>query len=750
MQNVFGISDSRRESERQVKTNDKGEFLVEHVPQGVMRIGLNGPVAWWQPKAEDISVTVVDGQTTEITLNRVIERHAGQCKMRIVDPTGKPYAGPVSLAYSAWPLTRDKGLWRGIGYSTDIDGILTISLNSGNSYIALCVEGYVPIVLKGVAIKDDQVTVVPDDLKLSTGVILNVKLTGLGGRNQVADNGVILVPADAAVPPLTDGSWGGFYDGTFYSGRTDAFSEAEIRLPPGDYFVKAIVDYGRPTDEMKLTIKPDDKTPSLEIDFSKRSLLAMNMVDKDTGGKIANVSAWMYEPQKPEDHIEFEGILNRVRQEWNEKGQIVFGPRTSGHEVRFWARGYKPVIYKIPDVPAGKTTEVTVPMEKFGKGDLKLKLTPGKMLTLDDVSGIKVADANDLYAAEYFSWLNFSAFRSLDRITPRGGFFVAKDLSEGACYVRLFGRDGGVLATYRVDVEAGKTTEATLAIPDKGDVDGALCDDEENPIPNEIVSLMPYYPALWSLRAFENVYLNPVLSPFDASTDNDGHFIFRGVPEGKYFLLIEHNDGVPEVRVVSVKPGVKNKIKCRLEKPFSVTVTLKMPEGESIPENAVLNLVSLDRNPSGYAIDRSAWAGIKGKTVEIEGICSGRYLVEIVAGDSKCGPARQVEITPQNRQIEMAASFKPGNQKISGKIRNLHGKDHFPFYGECVVAVSDTYRAEGLINDDGSFELAQVPPGRYRIVVLSLEQMCLNRNDFVPVKEVTVEEGKNVEGVTIP
>jgi hypothetical protein len=98
----------------------------------------------------------------------------------------------------------------------------------------------------------------------------------------------------------------------------------------------------------------------------------------------------------------------------------------------------------------------------------------------------------------------------------------------------------------------------------------------------------------------------------------------------------------------------------------------------------------------------------------------------------------------------MAASFKPGNQKISGKIRNLHGKDHFPFYGECVVAVSDTYRAEGLINDDGSFELAQVPPGRYRIVVLSLEQMCLNRNDFVPVKEVTVEEGKNVEGVTIP
>jgi hypothetical protein len=67
-----------------------------------------------------------------------------------------------------------------------------------------------------------------------------------------------------------------------------------------------------------------------------------------------------------------------------------------------------------------------------------------------------------------------------------------------------------------------------------------------------------------------------------------------------------------------------------------------------------------------------------------------------------------------------------------------------------VVAIGEKYSAKTLVELDGSFKFEGLQPDKYRIFVESSDGLCVNSQEYVPSKEVVVEEGKNVEGVEIP
>jgi hypothetical protein len=740
--------------EKEIKRNDNGEFLIEHVPPGVVK--LTSYPSGWSNQRDAVAVTVLDGQTTEVTLHREEKRFgSGHVKIKLAEPDGTPFVG--EFYFTAMPPLPDSEKYAqqsgGIPISppgtTDKDGTLTAMLGEGAHDLEIRAEGYVPVTIKGVEVKDKETTELPQAVKLSRGVLLRVKVTGIKQEAPwPSGTRVVVLPMESVIPPL--GVEADISHGLYYWQYFDETGTAEIIVPPGMYYLKTLAGYHIASDEIKIEMKPDDKIVSLEIDYSKRSLLALNLVDKDTGEKIKWAAAWFMEPLKPKDHIEFDNSFDRFRTDFNDKEQIVFTLNKSGQEVYLVARGYKPMVYKIPAFPAGKTTEATVQMKQFDKGDLKVKLLPGKILTLNDISEVRVADMNQMGSPDTYHGINEFRFYAGTKTEAQEGVWVAKGLADGACYVNIIAKGGALLATYRSDVEAGKTTEVTFTLPDAGDIEGVLCDVEGNPVPSEIVGLVPDVPASWTLLSSESRWWGQGSLRTDVTTDNDGHFAFHNVSEGKHILLLEHYAGAPEIRVIDVKAGAKNKVEFRLKKPLTLTVNLKLPDGENIPKDTVISLVNLEKNSSGYLDDRAYMAYINGITVEIGGVYPGKYLMQITNGDNHFGPVKQVEITPQTREIEMPVSFKPGNQRISGKIKNLHGQDRLPFYSECVVAISDTYKAEADIDFDGAFKFTAMPPGKYRIIVLSIEQMCLNRDDYIPVKEVKVEEGKNVEGVTIP
>jgi hypothetical protein len=334
-------------------------------------------------------------------------------------------------------------------------------------------------------------------------------------------------------------------------------------------------------------------------------------------------------------------------------------------------------------------------------------------------------------------------------IKAKNGVFTAENVSEGACYVSVIGKDGCLRAFYRAEVKKGETTEATFTLPDVGRVEGVLRDHEGNAIPSERIMLAPDCPK--TLTTF-NKYRKVIGTGLDTYTDNEGRFVFRQVPVGRHILLINHSVGEPEMRFVEVKAGETARMNVDLDKPMSVTITLTLPDGESMPDNATLHLNHVTNNAAGFVhdFDRDYYFWKKSSIV-VAGIFPGKYRLWITYRGEDSVSVKEIEIAPGTTTLQIPWSFKEvGAQKISGTIKNLHGPDRPSLIGEYVVAVSDTYMAEVEIKEDGTFDITGLPPGKYHVWVMSIEQACLNRGDYVPVKEVTVEEGKKIESLTIP
>jgi len=722
-----------------------GEFVFEHVPQGEGYIRVYCSTDG--QKSEDFRFTAIDGETMEMTLHHA-EKPEGKLKCRIVDPEGKPYGRNVQLtARVSHPAPGDSPWWGACCCygKPDEEGVVVFTVSPGTYEVAIFATGCVPAVFKGMEIKDGATTELPDKIRLVRGATLRVRLKGLELPEGFQGGFVIVAPAGSALPPLDDIGWHhDFSTDLFYSANADSDGDAVIDgLAPGAYVVRAVAVAHGYGDETNIEVKPGDKEVSLEIDFGKRSLLALNVVDKDTGNRIGEVETRYDGPDN--GHIKFTDLSGGFfGPDFDANGRLLIQGCRSGQEVLISARGYKTVRYGIPEIPAGKTIEAMVQMEAYGKGALRVRLLPGKGLTLDDVSRVIVSDMEAIQPPPGYHW-DFPFGKTAE---SENGVFAVENVSSGACYVSVIGKDGSVRAFYRADVRKGEMTEATFILPDVGTVEGVLYDHEGNVLPSERIMLSPDRAKMlticreWDRNAGTGAATD---------TDNEGRFRFSKIPAGKHILFINHNEGEPEMRFIEVKVGETTRAKIVLDKPFSVTFTLKMPEGKNPPKDAAFYLMRVANNSAGFIHGFDYYYSSYEKSpAVISGVYPGKYLVRLTSGNGQCAEVKEIEITPATHEIEVDVSFKLGKQKISGKIKNLHGPDRVPFFGECVIALNDVYKAEADINDDGSFEFTAMPPGKYRIIVLSIEQMCLNRDEYIPVKEVTVEEGRDLEGVTIP
>lgn len=769
--------------EQAVTTGEDGAFLLQHIPEGYIWLCLTKDAADEERnemRADDQYVTVVDDVTTEVTLKvRPSNEEHGKLQCRIAWPQNVKKPKIIALR-----IPPDEGAddWRHGGdfwydeyQSTEEDGFTTFSNLPPGKYeeVVIVADGCAPYKLRNVEIRENEAAVIPSAIKLVEGCRLTVKVRGLDGGPAYA---AVLINELHGPQRVTYGN--AYFRGngspeTSWALYTRSGGEAEFDCLGDDtYAVRAFSQQEGLSDEVIVQTKRNAPA-SVEIKFSERTTLLISTVDKETGRTVTSGMLLGDRNSTLKSHdrivpVNYSRMFGENKDGGGNSAYLV-PPDLKGRDLMFSASGYKPVSFRVGDMPAGKSTEVKIPMERLGEGDLKVTISPGKGISLDDVAAVYIDCAPGPVpepdpAAESDEESECDDEEPLPEPPPedegiygllRGekakaagkGVFEKSGLTAGPCYVTVLDKDRKLLAMFKTVIEAGKHTEAAFTLPDAGAVAGTLRDGDGRAIPCAEVILLPD-----TMLAFFSAwtYVERTLDPFWRyfATDNEGRFRFDKIPAGKWILRVR-GGALP----LEVKAGETAHVDFNIGKPFDVTVTLKMPAGEKIPSRASISLKPVARNAGGMTdeCDVGCSGLLADNTARLHGVRPGRYCIGISTnGENGIVALREVEITAENRNIEVEASLKPGARAISGKAMNLNGISPVSYRTACVVARGENSFTMLPLAPDGSFRLENLKPGKYRIFVMGLDEICVNRDKCDPVKEVTVADDKDVEGLTLP
>ena len=753
-----------------ITTDEKGEFLFKDLPPGPAYVTMERRGGEYQPVDGEWSrqTDVVDEKTTEVTIEVMEDKwFYGVLKFKILGPDGKPFRGDIRLHFR--PLNESDKPPDFYGYPSTItsgafleDGFFKAGrVEKGKYQVVICVKGCAPHTLNDFEIKGNETIELPEPVKLRRGLHLRVKVAGTGGKP--LENAFVLL-ADTNGPPRIISQWQYQTDsdvpGEWDTAKSDKEGMVKFdSVAEGKYAVRVYHQTLGVSDEMTVELKDGGEVPLLNIKYAERTTILLKVVDKDTGGAVAGLQPMFPDyligtekPEEREEHIRMQTPTLFFMPERDPKGRLILTPSLKGRSLILMAEGYKTATYKIEEMPAGKTTEVKIQMEKFGKGGLKIKLVPGKGLKLEEIAEVY---CNSMAAWQQGIMAGFgggaSLFRWGCRATPgKGGSFEAKDILEGPCYISVFTRENRLLALFRADVEKKKVGKLTLNLPGVGKVEGTLRDDAGKPTPGVEMTLMPDSMMLSTAMSGSRESAASVL--ITAMTDEKGRFSFDAVPEGAHRLFTRESDFWPDIRHVAVKPGEVKKIEFRRRKPVDVTVTVKLPEGEKEPEITFANLAAVGANPTGVVpLNPSAAepSKLKDGKVRFTGLYPGRYYLLIVKSPGFTGILREIEVKPGTKNIEIEGTFKPGGCSVSGKLTQVSPSGLF-FGMEFLIAWGERHLAACLVGPDKLFKLEGLHPGKYRLFTMSLDEMCVNGAKYFSVKEITVEEGADIEGITIP
>jgi hypothetical protein len=382
---------------------------------------------------------------------------------------------------------------------------------------------------------------------------------------------------------------------------------------------------------------------------------------------------------------------------------------------------------------------------------LKATLVLGKGMKLAGIAEVYVNTIDTLFYMHESPDPQAIFLRWGTKVAPgAGGVIEAKALNEGMYYVSMFAKDGRMIAVFRVNIEKGKTAEAKFNVPGLGKVEGTLTDSAGVVMPGVEVTLMPDSMTMslgMMLIMSSEVMEGMVKLTPKAIADENGHFVFDSVPEGDYVLMPEGQGGVPEVGLVHVTAGETAKGDMQLHEPMEVGLTFK---NKGMPSDVLL-LAQRSAGPLGLIIPPRIGSVAQlneGDTPKLAGIHPGKYTL-IMMGNRPFGGMQQIEVTPETKNIDVDMPVM-GPLAVRGKITRMSDVLMTPAGIGIVLAIGERSFAFGYVFADGSFEIRGLMPGKYRLWPVSLDELCVNRADLMHFKEVTLEEGKNLEGVEIP
>ncbi|MCZ6793163.1 MAG: carboxypeptidase-like regulatory domain-containing protein, partial [Planctomycetota bacterium] len=220
---------------------------------------------------------------------------------------------------------------------------------------------------------------------------------------------------------------------------------------------------------------------------------------------------------------------------------------------------------------------------------------------------------------------------------------------------------------------------------------------------------------------------------FEAVTDERGVFEVRGLPAGRYFLVVDHEEFAPALGLeIGVREAARLTARTvRLRRGFAISGTvLEAKTLKPVPLARVTGqLADATARPR---ILRSGETGIDGR-FEFEGFVGGAYLITVTAPDHVPSPPERVALVPDGKRQFTLLLARGGS--ISGRVLDRQGKpvvgatlDLRPALGasapspleqgeqeESVQFVRISQRGtlmSEVTDDQGSYRFSGVPPGR--------------------------------------
>lgn len=762
---VGALLQSEREAE--AVTDEDGKFQFSDLAAGehVFYIRDNGPKRYNISLDANPRMTLAAGQTAEITLEAVSSDSLCAVKMKITGSDGKPVNGEIQVSFE--PMEKDKegkyvpaGNWS-LKTLPCVDGACELGGQRPGKYDGVIIApGCAERRFTEWEVKEGAGEAV--EVRMVEGARLKVTVLGADGKPLANANVAAMEfkdePEDAK--PAQVG-----YRKQPSNAKTGNDGVAEFSgLEGGKCAVRVMEGVPAQSDEMVVEVKPGEAATAV-FDYSKLTLLRLHLVDAKTKENLEISDMQSSKAFRERRRIicpACNGVHGGVLTEGekarrphiggysdnypyaDETGRSTIALRESdvGDTVILRAEGHKPARYEVKEIPAGKITDITLEAElaDSGTGALSAKIVPGKGLELKDIGRVYVIPADDTD--------NSYVFRDFPDDTKRvkpddKGVVSVADMPAGPCYVAVCDKEDELIALFKSHIEKNKTAQTTLNIPAAGAIEGLLIDENGKPKPDDEVCLAPILPIQVPAQTAAIVRTWKRLFPV-AVTGIAGKFSFAKVPAGDYVLI---NGQYSQCRV-TVKEGATSNAELHIVKMVKATIAITAPPGEKPLEEPFIRICQAC--PDGALLPVDELRVSTGATSYSRDLPAGKYIFLVGEISDRCGAVVPVEIGQDAKSLEVQVSLPKGTCSIAGKIAvDPAAQGIRP---KVLFAMGEKSFATAYSEPDGSFKFSGLVPGKYKIFEkrFTFDFLCANTKDYLLIKEITVEEGKDVTGVEIP
>jgi Carboxypeptidase regulatory-like domain len=470
--------------------------------------------------------------------------------------------------------------------------------------------------------------------------------------------------------------------------------------------------------------------------------IAGTVVSSETGAPLAQT------------RVSIADTKNRANMRWmitNESGRFEFDRIPPGkYSLVGSKRGFLTGAYEQHE----QFSTAIVTGTEFATTQLVLRLTP-----MASVEGRVVDEAGDPVRQGQVTLYRENHEMGFKRIAPVNheatndlGTFEFAPLVPGKYYVAVSARpwyamhpvtdsgdgssstptvDRSLDVAYPVTYSGGATeSDGALAIELKGG-DRSEVEMHLSPVPSlHIIFRIPdddgqhgFSPPMFARRVFDS---SEFINSVEVRGVSQGAYELTGVPAGTYSVRMPSRGSSQEVRTseIDLRNDRQELDTTRGEPEGSLKLTIKMPQQEGIPKGMrIMLLDKQNRNRTFQEVDASGQA-------TIEDLPAGKYAIgiyssgkrySVVRTSSEAGETagRDVNV-PAGGMLSMTAVLAAGSANIEGFVK----RGGRAASGVMVVLIpNESSTREELFrrdqsDSDGSFRLASVIPGEYKLVAI--------------------------------
>ncbi len=368
----------------------------------------------------------------------------------------------------------------------------------------------------------------------------------------------------------------------------------------------------------------------------------------------------------------------------------------------------------VPLIPAGELGVMPGPVPPIP--------APGAAPSAPSDPFVAAAAADDVEIEPFEPW-----------VTSSDGSFVARPVTPGR--VRALVRHPAYVegASELVSLAPGGEAEVRVVLLQGGTLEGRVVDDRGDPVGDAEIEIGAQRGSM--VRA--------------TLTASDGSFEFAAVP-AEVIVSVTRREDVGRIalrKTLRVAEGERLEVELVLPAPREpVRILVEDPDGQPL-ELAEINALSLDPD---VPLRSTLFSDEAGEAVLDD--AAGLPLRVTVRAPGSPSVTRSWDAVPE----EIAFTLTPG-VLVQGRITAVRGR--VPVDQALVTLLAGGERKSALTDEDGAFELRDVPPGRARLLVSHPDYaetevtVTIERTERLDrafeLDPVELEEGGEIEGVVV-